>query len=370
MPWEAVTKRFDSLVCPESDKDTLRDYLFSSLAESSYLKLKRNRVMIREVEKKDNFVILDLVPTAKENEHGYICPKCSTIDVSNMLTKMVSSEMFKNCIHTRLCELLWGNTDEFKLDIDDNEEEDLVEVLSERPTYLAAVHISNKVNKGPGAVFLSSKTVKPKCVVCPGQDCCQHLKVHMSNFKRSLDEESVDKTENKRIKIDRIEPVNPKRKHLDDSDLDQLDPFRHDGAAVNVFGVTIDLIKSKEEMFENRKDDNQKAFEKKTFVEHYDPHKVCYHGNQYDDNVSILNVESNNVIIHHTTKIAEFERKVLFRSTVNHSCKCKSFYTGKDDKLIRMSPTNNNQTGFNTIHFVSHEYYFTFLGQLIEGGIH
>ena len=33
-----------------------------------------------------------------------------------------------------------------------------------------------------------------------------------------------------------------------------------------------------------------------------------------------------------------------------------------------MSPTNNNQTGFNTIHFVSHEYYFTFLGQLIEGG--
>ena len=66
--------------------------------------------MIREVEKKDNFVILDLVPTAKENEHGYICPKCSTIDVSNMLTKMVSSEMLKNCIHTRLCELLWGNT--------------------------------------------------------------------------------------------------------------------------------------------------------------------------------------------------------------------------------------------------------------------
>ena len=373
MPWEAVTQRFDSLVCPESDKDILRKYLFSSLAESSYYKLKRNRVMIREVEKKDRFVILDLVPTANENEHGYICPKCSTIDVSNMLTKMVSSAMFKNCIHTRLCELLWGNTDEFKVDIDDNEDEDLVEIVSEKPEYLAAVHISNKVNKRPGAVYLTSKTLKPKCVVCPGQDCCQHLKVHMCHFKRGLDEESMDKIENKRIKIDRIEPVKTKWRDLDDSDLGKLDPFRHDGPDVNVFGVTIDLIKSKEEMFKNKQDDEQKPFEKQTFVEQYDPEKVCDHGNKYDEKESILNVESNNVIIHHTTKVADFDRKVLFRPTVSQSnkvpCKCKSFYSGKDDKLIRVSPTNNNQTGrFNKLHFVSHEYYFTFLGQLIEGG--
>ena len=65
----------------------------------------------------------------------------------------------------------------------DDEEEDLLEVVKEFPQYMAVVHFKNKSSKGPGIVILTSKTLKPKCIVCHGQDCCLHLKIHMAKYK-------------------------------------------------------------------------------------------------------------------------------------------------------------------------------------------
>ena len=65
----------------------------------------------------------------------------------------------------------------------------MVEVVTEMPRYMAVIHPSIKDPlKGPGAVILTSKTLKPKCIVCRGQDSCIHLRIHMNQYKRELEE--------------------------------------------------------------------------------------------------------------------------------------------------------------------------------------
>ena len=54
------------------------------------------------------------------------------------------------------------------IDIKDNYDEDLVEIISEKPKYMAVVHPSCSSTKGPGVIVLSSKMLKPKCLVCKG----------------------------------------------------------------------------------------------------------------------------------------------------------------------------------------------------------
>ena len=365
---ELVTERFRNLVCPDSEKEMLRDYLFCCLAEGSYHKLKRNRVMVREQEKKNKFIILDLVPTSNEHRQCYICSKCSTIDISNLLTKMVPPDEFNSCLHTKLSDLLWGGLGELEINVVDNEEEDLIEVITESPKYMAVVHPSVESNKGPGVVILTSKTLNPKCMVCPGQDCCYHLKVHMKQYKHGLTEDALENGEHKRLKIDRIEPVKPQKKDVDDPD--KADPFQHDGPNVNVFGVKIDFIQPKDDISMNRKvAREQNPFDGKILVEKYDVKRVCDHGNKYEEKESILFVESTNVKIHHTKEVTDFGIKCLYRPTLQQLCICKDFYKGKEDKLIRVSPANNNKSSrSNTLHFVSYEYYFNFLSQVVENG--
>lgn len=66
-------------------------------------------------------------------------------------------------------------------------------------------------------------------------------------------------------------------------------------------------------------------------------------------------------------------RKVLYRPVVHQpdteACICKKWYTGEDDQLIRVSPACKRLTGRQrTLHFVSIEFYFSFLSQLVSTG--
>ena len=84
-------------------------------------------------------------------------------------------------------------------------------------------------------------------------------------------------------------------------------------------------------------------------------------------------MESINIKIHHTAEVETLDKKVLYRPTVRQvdgdCCICKKFFTGEEEELIRVSPTNNKMTGrSNTLHFVSYEYYFSFVSKLIASG--
>lgn len=364
---EDVTERFKKLDIPEDEKKILHDYLISCLAEGRSFSLKRNRVMIMEHERKNKFIILELIQTSDENKHVYHCPKCSPNDFSKLLTSSVSAEQFKSCLHTQLCKVIWGDIFDRKVDVEDDEEADIVEVITEKPRYLAVIHPSNNCPKGPGVVTLTSKTLKPKCLVCPGQDRCVHLTVHFQQYKRQMGND-VSEIDSKRIRMERIEPKKPQRKP--NNDPDALNPFQHDGPEANVFDIKIDFIQTKEMMSENRAvfgDAN--PFKKEILIEKYDPDETCDHGNKFDEEESIIFVESTSVIIHHTKDVETRNKIVLYRPAVDHNCICKKFYTGKDDKLLRVSPADNKMAGRSrTLHFVSYEYYFSYLGQLWAGG--
>ena len=129
------------------------------------------------------------------------------------------------------------------VDLIDDEEEHLVEVITETPRYMAVIHPSIKDPlKGPGALILTSKTLKPKCIVCRGQDSCIHLRIHMKQYKREL--EGTKEGNNKKLRVNKIESKRPQKK--EEHDPDTLDPYQHDGPDVNVFNIVIDFIQSKE----------------------------------------------------------------------------------------------------------------------------
>ena len=95
MSRKGMTERLQNLRCSDEKKSELRDYLFSCLAKGKNFKLMRNRVMIMDNEKENKYIILELVPTTNENKHMFMCPKCSSMEVSNYLTTSVPYDAFQ-----------------------------------------------------------------------------------------------------------------------------------------------------------------------------------------------------------------------------------------------------------------------------------
>ena len=365
---EKVTERFKNLICSESEKNALHTYLFSSLVKGKSYQLKRNRVMIMEKEDDKKFIILQIVRTKDDNRICYICPKCFPVSYGEFICSRILPADFKSCIHTKLCTLIWG--DEYDLSIDVvgiDEEDDLVEVVAEKPLYMAVIHPSCKTPKGPGVVVLSSKMLKPKCTDCRGNDCCIHLAIHLKKYKQEQSETSSK--QRKRLKIDRVDPIKPQKKIA--MEPGDSDPFQHEGLEANVFDISIDFFQTKEMKSRNRKI-AAAPFQRDFLISKYDPAEVCYlHKNRYAEKENIICAESSRIIIHHTKTVETVNKTVLYRPTVSlgSCCNCKQFYTGKDDRLLRVSAAKMKITGKErTLHFVSYELYFTFLSQLVKGG--
>ena len=360
----AITERFKNLTCPEEKKHVLNNYLMAILAEGRSFLLKRNRVMIMEQNNKNKFLILEKIETSDDSKIFYTCTKCSNIKFSSLLTGKVPAEEFKKCIHSELCNLLWGDT----VDLDENEKaeaSDLVEVLTEKPRYLAVVHPSNAHNKGAGIVTLTTKTLKPKCLVCKGQDRCIHLTIHFQQFKRGSedlddDNDNTDENRKKKLRLDKLEIEKVQK----DNPM-VLDPYRHHGPEANVFGIKINFLQTKET--------SGVSIDKELLFPKYEHGEKCKdHGNVYEEQESILNVESSKVIIHHTKHVDSSNKKILFRPTIrssdNRGCSCKKWYTGQEDQLLRVSSADQQMRGQRTLHFVSYEFYFDYLSRLLVGG--
>ena len=239
----AITERCRNLTCSEDKKQVLNNYLMSILAEGKSFLLKQNRVMIMEQDNKNKFLILEKIETSEDSKVFYLCTKCSDIKFSSFLTGKVPADKFKTCIHSEICNLLWGEMVHLEDERAADKTSDIVEVLADKPRYLAVVHPSNVHKKGAGIVTLTTKTLKPKCLVCKGQDKCIHLTIHFQQYKRSLEDLNDDNKDENRKKL-RVEKIEIKNTQKEDPRV--LDPYRHHGPESNVFDIKINFLQTKE----------------------------------------------------------------------------------------------------------------------------
>ena len=284
--------------------------------------------MIEDDENHKKFIILNLVQTVDENKNVYICSKCSHLSFSSLLTNFVAAEDFRPCLHSQLCCLIWGDNNLVRGNEDENNL-DLVEVITEKPRYLAVVHPAKSLSKDPGIVMLSTKTLRPKCIVCRGNDCCVHLRIHSEQYKRKRENESESDSEDSdtimSLRVDKL----PHRKRVR-VENDYLDPFQFEGPASNVFNISIDLFQTDEAIKRNRQilvDKN--PFDKDILIAKYDPEELCPHGNRFDSRNSILCMESTKIFIHHnhTRDVDTSKMKLLYRPVLHQpekeNCVCR-----------------------------------------------
>ena len=163
-----------------------------------------------------------------------------------------------------------------------------------------------------------------------------------------------------------------------ENDDDCLNPFNFSGSKANVFKVRINFLPTKEEESKNREiSETNKFFDGNVLVPEYiGKDDTCEHGREYCPGKNILWKESTNIEVHHTKDVDTKDIIVLFRPTIpdnrnGNACICKKFYTGKHDKLLRVSSASfsqSNRSRAKKLHLVSYELLFKFLGQLLMGG--
>ena len=107
------------------------------------------------------------------------------------------SELMVSCVHSDTCRILFG--DDLTLEKIEDDAKNIIEIVANVPTYTVVVHPEPKLNKKPGVVVLTTKTLSPKCLTCSsrGKNMCLHIKIHTGKFKKTLNESdsSSDVTE-------------------------------------------------------------------------------------------------------------------------------------------------------------------------------
>ena len=384
-----ITQRFKNFVASKPYKSELQSSLFSIMKEGVFFNLKRNKVLIRNTttKTKDKLIILDVYKNEQKLVY-YCCPVCTDKKIVESLTGSFKPESLSSCLHSDVCQILWGN--QYIFENGKKDDKSVIEIIKQKPTYMAVVHPPLKTENKSGVVVLTTKTLTPKCLTCcsRGKNFCLHIKIHMDKMKKeaekysdSSSEEDSDETEVESHgdvpKVLRNKKLSSEKVSVDESD--QFNPFKFSGSKANVFKVQINFIQTEEEESINRKiSETNRFFDGEVLIPKYlGRDDICDdHGRSFCSGMNILWRESYNVEIHHTKDVETKDLIVLFRPTVvdpvsGDTCICKRFYTGKSDNLLRVTSASfiqSTRSRAKKLHFVSYELLFKFLGQLIVGG--
>ena len=383
---QLITSRFKHFDGSKEYKAELQSALFEVMKECNFFKLRRNKVLIKNVnsETKNKFVILN-VHFVCENAY-YCCPLCSDQKIVDCLSESCSPETLPSCIHSDVCRILWGEDIAIENDID--EESSIIEIIKQEPIYMAAVHPPMQSKKKSGLVVLTTKTLKPKCITCSsrGKNFCLHLKIHGDKLKEKDDKEQDSSNESSddssdEIQLESRDGIAKKLRGRRTSKEEEVkieeglfNPFDYDGCKSNVFNISINFVPTYEEELKNRKiSETNEFFDSRILIPDYlgSSDRCKLHRNEYANGRNVTWIESKNVEIEHTKKVNTEDLLVLYRPTKDQLCDCKKFYKGEKEKLLRVTSASfsqSNKSRTKKLHFVSYELLYTFLGRLLKGG--
>ena len=382
-----ITQRMKSFNADVNNKAEIESSIFEIMKERKFQKLRRNKVLIKNttVKTKDKYVILDVFKRENESLY-YCCPICTDRKIVDCLSESFSSsELLVTCIHSDVCHILFGN--DYNVERVEDGAKSIIEIIANETTCMVVVHPAPDLSKKAGVVVLTSRTNSPKCLTCSsrGKNHCIHIKIHSGKFMKSLNDSSSDSSSDS-TEIDShagVEKVLRMKRTVNtttttkENDEDTLNPRVLSGADANVFEIKINFIPTKEEEEKNRKiRDSNQFFEDNILIPKGGDDRCDDHGRKYAEGRSILWKESINVVVHHTKEVDTKNIIVLFRPTVpdektGETCNCKKFYTGSDERLLRVTSATFDQSNMSrskVIHFVSYEQLFKFLWKLLMGG--
>lgn len=152
-----ITQRFKNFVASKPYKSELQSSLFSIMKEGVFFNLKRNKVLIRNTttKTKDKLIILDVYKNEQKLVY-YCCPVCTDKKIVESLTGSFKPESLSSCLHSDVCQILWGN--QYIFENGKKDDKSVIEIIKQKPTYMAVVHPPLKTENKSGVVVLTTKT--------------------------------------------------------------------------------------------------------------------------------------------------------------------------------------------------------------------
>jgi hypothetical protein len=153
-----------------------------------------------------------------------------------------------------------------------------------------------------------------------------------------------------------------------------LDPTDKTGAESNVFKIAIYFPPSREEKKKISRINNVESLFKNSFlVPSVKDGEECQCGYKYESEPNLGNVESFKIFIHHskTTRDSRISSLIVLYVGTKH-CDHKIFYTGEEDKLLRVSGVSlgrNKRAQQTPLHFVSYDMMFEYHSSVLNGGL-
>ena len=296
-----------------------------------------------------------------------MCLNCKNEFVYENIKNIDNVRNLKNeyCQHAKVCEILF----EEKNVKQQNRQEHFIEILlpsKNRKHEICLVHPSEGSEKNPGIIIVNSRSTKPKCHTCKGFKC-----LHINIFLEGVSKNGPNKTRNTKI-LTSDEAITLKATKMDalsEKCKNELDPTDKTGAMSNVFGVQINFPPSTEEKKEISRINNlESLYSKDYIVPHVKVGEKCECGFYYETTPNLGNVESFKIIIHHskTTRDSRNSSLVLLYAGTS-KCDHKIFYTGEEDKLLRVSGVSIGQN--KPIHFISYDMIFEYHSSVLNGGL-
>ena len=221
-----------------------------------------------------------------------------------------------------------------------------------------------------------------RCQTCSGQKCI-HLSIYVEEAKQKMSTENMrdrlkEKTllKNKQtteVAGDRELPFEPAEKEGGThNSQNEQNMFLFKGKSSNVFNIRINYPPNEDEKEDIKRLNTEDIFPDDIAAPDILDDERCEHGNSFSPKVTAANLESRNVIIHHTQTTKDSRNgnlQLMFLRTEGELCACRKYFTGENKHLLRVSPImEKNSRDYRPVHFVSYYYLFQYHQTLMSGG--
>ena len=341
-------------------------------------------------------------------EKFFICHRCTDLTTFNNAKNINFDEMkLLGCNHSKLSQILFGDLEgQTKLD----KEKNLIDVVKDGTETIAIVFPSQDQARRPGVIHLTSRTKRPRCdistniviyqqilsyvykychismfrcVTCSGQKCL-HVNIYVEEAKQrretdNMRERQKEKNQSKNRETTEVVgdtqlPFEPTEKgDGTHNSQNELNMFQFKGKSSNVFKICINYPPNEDEKEEIKRINTEDIFPENIAAPNIEEDEQCQHGNKFSPKLTPANIESRNMIIHHTTGAKDSRNSslhLMFLRTEGGVCPCKKYFTGESKHLLRVSPVEEKSSrDCRPVHFVSYYYLFQYHQTLMSGGI-